>query len=415
MADLKDFQGGPGLPGTMTELIYALKQRYGTTKPYVTVESASNKILSVLSSGYKVVSASYQGATEDGEPTLSTLIVKDDRLDAFFVGIPGFTPTVIIFFSDLAEVQKLRSADVMNVPFGSYALMETMQGYVLAPITISATDRPILEPGIMEALVSDTDTFFASSDFYRENKIDHKRGILVIGAPGTGKTTLTRYYLSRMKDKFGIVIDCSTAYFSIGMSQYFRAMFSKKPKVLVLEDVDGVTSGYGSGRSAFLNFIDGPNELSNTLILATTNYPERLDPAILDRPSRFDAIYYVGLPGPELRKEFLLKWFPELSADESRLSSLADATEGFTGAYYKELFTLCGLRKCTVEEALEILSKRKELLQSLSTGDSNMALYNMNQGDGKQEAPRSFHASSLLDYQIDAKFAQKLMGSKCVR
>ena len=102
-----------------------------------------------------------------------------------------------------------------------------------------------------------------------------------------------------------------------------------------------------------------------------------------------------------------------MSADESRLSTLAAGTEGFTGAYFKELATLVGIRRCTVEEALEILAKRKEILNSLVSGDSNMALYNMNQGgDRSQEAPRSFRASSLMDYRIDVGMARKIIGMK---
>lgn len=77
-------------------------------------------------------------------------------------------------------------------------------------------------------------------------------------------------------------------------------------------------------------------------MLATTNHPERLDPAILDRPSRFDRRYHFELPAEAERRTFIASWNGALQ-EEMRLSdaaaqALAGLTDDFSFAYLKELF-----------------------------------------------------------------------------
>lgn len=409
MPDLKPFNQDSSMPPAFHALVYALKTRYGVNKKYVTSESTSSRLLNFLAAGYKIHSATYRDLSEapqeEGQgPAIKTLVILDPRLDAFCLELPQCPYSTLIFFDDLAELQKLHTTDTTEVPFGAYMLQETMAGYGLIPMKVKEVERPILEPGVMESLVSDTDTFFSSEDFYKANKLSHKRGILILGAPGTGKSTFIKYYLGHIREVFGVIIDCSAIYFGASLFHYLKSMFRTKPKVLVLEDVDGVASS--GGRSAFLNFLDGPNELTNCLVIATTNYPERLDPAMLDRPSRFDSIIYIGTPGPELRKQFLLKWFPELSSDESRLSTLVDGTDGFTGAYFTELKAITGLRRCTAEKALEFLNQRRELLKSVGANHKPMALYD-NPPEGM-----AMEASLLANYQVDIDMAKKIIGEK---
>jgi SpoVK/Ycf46/Vps4 family AAA+-type ATPase len=77
-------------------------------------------------------------------------------------------------------------------------------------------------------------------------------------------------------------------------------------------------------------------------VLATTNHPEKLDTAILDRPSRFDRKYYFELPGEPERRAYVQKWNGELQAElrfsGETVSIVVKKTEGFSFAYLKELF-----------------------------------------------------------------------------
>jgi len=94
-------------------------------------------------------------------------------------------------------------------------------------------------------------------------------------------------------------------------------------------------------RSFLLNELDGFQTNTGVVVLATTNHPEKLDSAILDRPSRFDRKYYFNLPAEAERLTYIGRWSEQLES-ELRLSSagafaVVRETQGFSFAYLKEL------------------------------------------------------------------------------
>jgi hypothetical protein len=399
-----------GLPETTQAYIFALVQKFGVNRPFVTIERATKRLIDFLVANYEVKSATYRGAAmaivEEGEQRLKSavnpvqaddegpalakesggrkefesLVVGSDTLDAFLYRLKTEgrydSPDVVIFFDNPEEFNRMIRAvdkeEFLEYPIGNYSLEQGMMGYYLLPLNISKTEKPIMDGTIYNNLVVDTDLFFDNKAFYKgQNPVGavmpHKRGILLVGPPGNGKTTMIKSYLSNMQGRFGIIID-SSKYLDASTFKYLEYTLGSKQKVLVFEDVDSLCSS-SSSRSAFLNFLDGPSDLENTLTIATTNFPWKLDDGLLQRPSRFDAIYFWGQPGPELRALFLLKWFPELKSEPERLEALAIGTDGFSGAFFKELFLLSGLRKITVEEALQELQNRKKMILQMKRGD----------------------------------------------
>src|SRR5262249_30867102 len=112
------------------------------------------------------------------------------------------------------------------------------------------------------------------------------------------------------------------------------------PCVLVLEDLDSLVSG--QNRTFFLNELDGFAANAGIVTLATCNHPEQLDPAILDRPSRFDRKYHFDLPETPERLAYIALWNaglqPALRLDDVGMEEIAGLTEGFSFAYLKELY-----------------------------------------------------------------------------
>lgn len=112
------------------------------------------------------------------------------------------------------------------------------------------------------------------------------------------------------------------------------------PCCLVFEDLDAIVTP--ENRSAFLNELDGFASASGMLTLATTNHPEKLDPSILERPSRFDRKYNFGLPAATERQRYLAGWNarldPEMRIGDGDVDRLAKDTEAFSFAYLKELY-----------------------------------------------------------------------------
>ena len=95
-------------------------------------------------------------------------------------------------------------------------------------------------------------------------------------------------------------------------------------------------------RAFFLNELDGFQSNTGVVVLATTNHPEKLDPSILERPSRFDRKYYFRLPAEAERLAYIEKWNeelqPELRVTQSAAAAVVRKTENFSFAYLKELF-----------------------------------------------------------------------------
>lgn len=158
------------------------------------------------------------------------------------------------------------------------------------------------------------------------------------------------------------------------MAQVFaRARLA--PSLVVLEDLDSML--HNQNRSFFLNELDGFKVNTGVVVLATTNHPEKLDPAILDRPSRFDRKYHFALPGATERLAYIQKWNgelqPELRVEPHDARLIVRETKGFSFAYLKELFVASMAQWMSTSGSgpmAEILSTQCRLLRKqMSTSD----------------------------------------------
>jgi len=125
-----------------------------------------------------------------------------------------------------------------------------------------------------------------------------------------------------------------------GIQQVFDRARRTSPCILVIEDLD--LQLHPQMRSAFLNELDGFAANIGIVTLATTNHPERLDPGILDRPSRFDRKYHFELPDVPERSSYIALWNaslkPALQLSPEGISKMSELTVDFSFAYLKELF-----------------------------------------------------------------------------
>jgi hypothetical protein len=203
-------------------------------------------------------------------------------------------------------------------------------------------DNLVLPAAQREEIERELPGFFAARELYESYGVPWKRGVLLHGPPGNGKTHAVKAMINASGRPCLYVKSLDGAY---GTEHgRIRSVFDRArrdaPCLLVLEDLDSLVDD--DNRSFFLNELDGFEANTGLAVLATTNHPERLDPALLDRPSRFDRKYYFGLPAHEERARFVAAWNGRLR-EEMRLScAAADAlvarTEGFSFAYLKELF-----------------------------------------------------------------------------
>jgi len=117
-----------------------------------------------------------------------------------------------------------------------------------------------------------------------------------------------------------------------------------------------------------LNELDGFAANVSIVALATTNHPERLDPSILDRPSRFDRKYPFDLPELAERLAYISMWNgslkPTLQLTEEAIARLGEITEGFSFAYLKELFLSSMMRWIAVEQKESIPETMQQVMET---------------------------------------------------
>jgi len=195
-------------------------------------------------------------------------------------------------------------------------------------------DNLILRGNLKQEIRDDLVQFFASRALYDEYGIPWKRGILFIGPPGNGKTHAVKALINSMDQPCLYIKSLN------GVQQVFDRARRTSPCILVIEDLDSQL--HQQNRSAFLNEIDGFAANIGIVTLATTNHPERLDPSILDRPSRFDRKYHFELPDVPERSSYLALWNaslkPVLHLSPEGISRISELTADFSFAYLKELF-----------------------------------------------------------------------------
>ncbi|KAF9001540.1 P-loop containing nucleoside triphosphate hydrolase protein [Cyathus striatus] len=222
-------------------------------------------------------------------------------------------------------------------------------------IRSSDWDSIVLKDEFREGLRRDVETFFNSRDAYASLNITWKRGILLLGPPGNGKTESIKALLNEFKNVEALYVKSFTTRYGpeMGVRQIFTHARKHVPCILVIEDLDSMVTR--KVRSFFLNELDGLAKNEGILTIATTNHPERIDDAILNRPSRFDVKYDFTLPESDIRKIFALKWIKKVQElgndtgidfdDPERTANLvADKTESWSFAFLKELFVSFMLR-----------------------------------------------------------------------
>jgi AAA+ superfamily predicted ATPase len=212
---------------------------------------------------------------------------------------------------------------------------------LFASIRSASFDNLILDSTLKQDIQNDLAHFFASRQTYEAYGIPWKRGILFIGSPGNGKTHAVKALINKMEMPCLYVKSLKSQYDNPhhNIQQVFKRSRQTAPCILVLEDIDSLVEG--ENRSFFLNELDGFATNTGIVILATTNHPERIDPAILDRPSRFDRKYYFKLPGLAERIAYINLWNekfnPAMRIADTAITQIAQMTEGFSFAYLKEL------------------------------------------------------------------------------
>jgi Hom_end-associated Hint/ATPase family associated with various cellular activities (AAA)/LAGLIDADG-like domain len=176
----------------------------------------------------------------------------------------------------------------------------------------------------------------------------------------SGKTSTVSLTINDMVKAGGIVLlGDNPSILSKSLAE-FRAIESERPLAVILEDIDTIIANYGE--SGVLSILDGEAQVENVVFLATTNYPERLDGRVINRPSRFDRVVKIGMPNDQAREMFLLSKLGTTTAKDSKTGETIDlikVTDGFSIAHIKEMIISAYCQENPIKEVLERLKKMK--------------------------------------------------------
>ena len=218
---------------------------------------------------------------------------------------------------------------------GQYNIGATDSGIVFTKHTVNTDKLFVLPDSASDEIITGIEQFWEKEDHFRRLNFLWKRGIMLYGPPGSGKTSCVQQISQRIVERGGIAFYVDAPNVGASGLELFRRIEPDRPVLVMLEDIDAIIANYGE--SSLLSLLDGELQIDNVVFIATTNYPERLDKRIINRPSRFDIVKLIGMPSEEARAVYLTNVSKQLADDSSKLKEWVKVTKGYSIAHLKEL------------------------------------------------------------------------------
>ena len=230
-------------------------------------------------------------------------------------------------------------------------------GFFFTPHKLQTDDILPLpgEPALV--LVEEFRRFWEREPLFRERGFLVKRGMLIHGPAGSGKTSAINLMMDEIvRTHNGIVLLADGPGNCSGCLRLLRKIEPDRRVLTVMEDLDALVQTYGEAE--YLSLLDGESQVDRIMFIATTNYMERLDPRFKNRPSRFDTVQYIGMPSAEARAAYLRAKEPSLSDQE--IERWVEVSDGFSVAYLKEMIIAVQCLGQTVEQAVARLEEMRQ-------------------------------------------------------
>jgi Cdc6-like AAA superfamily ATPase len=227
---------------------------------------------------------------------------------------------------------------VEQLPPGQYTVdVNDNIGIFFRKEDINLDELMILPDSRSAEVISEIEKFWTLETKFREFGYLWKRGVMLWGPPGSGKTSTLQIISKNIVDKGGVSVYVTNPDLAARALKSLRQVEPARPIVIMLEDIDAIIDEYGE--SELLALMDGELQIDNVVFVATTNYPDRLDPRFVNRPSRFDIVKKIGMPSASARKAYLLAKNKRLAgwSDSTEIARWVKDTKDFSIAHIKEL------------------------------------------------------------------------------
>jgi transitional endoplasmic reticulum ATPase len=197
------------------------------------------------------------------------------------------------------------------------------------------------------------------------------KGVLLVGAPGTGKTLLAKAVATERESNFISIKGPELLSKYVGESEkavreVFRKAKMAAPCIIFIDEIDSIayerngdsTDSLVTERvvDTLLTEMDGLSEIKNVFVLAATNRPDIIDPALL-RPGRIDKIIEIPMPDEETRRAIFAVHTKRMPlAKDVSIEELAKSAEGYTGAEIENIVREAGM--CAIRNNKDIVTKK---------------------------------------------------------
>lgn len=211
-------------------------------------------------------------------------------------------------------------------------------------VPATSWDSIILDPQTKAEIRANTTGFLSRRELWDRYGIPPKRGIILAGEPGTGKTLICKAIMAEAE---GITCITTNAY-GLDADEYVTELYELaqdlSPCIVFIEDLDligqsRVEFGYQRGPAllSLLTVLDGVEERKEIVTVATTNCLDTLDKALSERPSRFDRVIRLAHPSLEQRRELVSLLSRKIPLDQGTQDYIARKAESCTPAQLQEI------------------------------------------------------------------------------
>ena len=251
-------------------------------------------------------------------------------------------------------------------------------------------DQLVLDPNVTHLLKNDFLSFFQREPWFRKMRLPFRRGYLLYGPPGNGKTSVIRAILTSARMSAYTIRMFDSCIEDEDMERLFERVVNHAPAMILFEDIDRAFPRTGGSKSKvslqqLLNCLDGVATGEGIVTLATANDPTALDPAILKRPGRFDRVVHFPNPSAVLRREYFCRMHEQFLAAD--LDFVVSDSEGFSFAQLRESYIMAG--------QLAFEGNREICMTDLSSGVRSMR--ETSQLSSKKSNHAGFVSSSRLE------------------
>lgn len=277
---------------------------------------------------------------------------------------------IITSNGELILLKNKTSETTFNIDASIYCLAERNHEILLDKTTLVKENMVDATENVAKISLA-VDDFFNNLDVYKEFKTFPKRGVLLYGPPGCGKSSTMSLVLDKYQEGTAVLI-WPTNIITSNTVKYIltRAKYTEKVKrlVFIIEDIGGSNERTRDNVSSdMLALLDDKESIYKvpTLIVATTNYPEKFMESLVNRPGRFDDKIEVSYPKAATRVKILEHFIP--LTDEDREEFGQSKYNKFTAAHVKEAALKHKLKKISPIASMQIMLEEIKLYEKSFT------------------------------------------------